>query len=423
MIHYFKIQIEEGKMEINRDLIQKLEKQYGDSFYILDIRKFEKNYQEFIGSFKKIYPNSNIGYSYKTNYLPQLCQTVHSLGGYAEVVSQMEYDLAINIGVPPSKIIFNGPLKIQEGIESAILSGSIVNLDSLSEVSSIKDLALKYPDRQIAVGLRCNFDIGYGISRFGLDVEGGDLELAFNTISQLKNCSILGFHCHFATPQKSLDSYAFRTKKMLELCSLYFTAPPKFIDLGGGFFGKMSEELKQQFDCNVYNYQDYAQVIASQVASYFSPDNTELILEPGLALVADVMQLVTKIVDIKTIRSRKIALSTGSVQNIKPNLHNKNLPITVYKDEANSNRDKLANGVDIVGYTCLEYDCLYKNYQGELTTGDYVVFENVGAYITVFKPPFIRYCPAIILYDSSCDDYKLIKRKEDFQDIFATYVM
>ena len=403
--------------------INDLEREYGDSFYILDIRKFEHNYREFLGCFQSIYPRTNIGYSYKTNYTPQLCKSVQSLGGYAEVVSQMEYDLAIQIGVLPSRIIFNGPLKINDGIENAILAGSIVNLDSLREISMIKDIAAKYPETKIAVGLRCNFDIGFGVSRFGLDVEGGDLEFAFNTISQLNNCSILGLHCHFATPQKNVKSYVLRTQKMLELCRLYFPDnPPKFLDLGGGFFGKMSEELKNQFDCHIVSYQEYADAIASQISNFFPNGETELILEPGLALVADVMQFVTKVADVKTIRSRQVALSTGSIQNIKPNLHNKNLPITVYKNVENRNREKLTGGTDIVGYTCLEYDCLYKNYQGILGVGDYVFFDNVGAYITVFKPPFIRYSPAILLYDSHSDNFELIKRQEKFQDIFETYI-
>ena len=54
---------------------------------------------------------SIIGYSYKTNYLPSLIKEMSNLGAYAEVVSRLEYDLALKIGVKPNKIIFNGPLK------------------------------------------------------------------------------------------------------------------------------------------------------------------------------------------------------------------------------------------------------------------------------------------------------------------------
>lgn len=413
-------------MKISWQILQKLEKEYGDSFYILDIRKFDNNYKEFLTSFREIYSNSNIGYSYKTNYTPKICQWVNSLGGYAEVVSQMEYDLAVRIGVPPSKIIFNGPFKLKEDIENAILAGSIVNLDSLHEVSIVEALAQRLPEREIAVGLRCNFDVGTSkISRFGFDIEGGELEYVFKMFKHLNNCSIKGLHCHFSTPKRSVESYALRARKMLEISRLYFQErQPEFIDLGGGFFGKMSEDLRKQFDCPIPSYQEYARAIAPEFKNKFSQDfEPELILEPGVAIVADVMKFVTKIFGVKTVRSRQLALTTGSVQNVKPTLNDKNLSIKVYKNAESLNQEKLVGEVDLVGYTCMEHDCLYKEYQGEIAVGDYAVFDNVGAYTTVFKPPFIRSSPPIISYDSLLNEYELIKRRESFQDMFSTYVM
>lgn len=413
-------------MKISWQTLQRLEREYGDSFYILDIRKFEDNYKEFLTSFREIYSNSNIGYSYKTNYTPKLCQWVNSMGGYAEVVSQMEYDLAIRIGVPPSKIIFNGPLKLNEDIENAIVAGSIVNLDSLREVLIVKDLAQRLPNHKLAVGLRCNFDIGSGtVSRFGFDVEGGELEYAFNTLEQLNNCSVEGLHCHFATSKRSVESYTLRASKMLSLSNLYFRErQPKFISLGGGFFGKMGEDLRKQFDCPIPSYQDYAQAIASRFKNQFPQiSSPELILEPGVAIVADVMKFVSKVVGLKTVRSRKLALVTGSIQNVKPTLNDKNLMMKVYRNESSLNQENFVGLVDLVGYTCMEHDCLYKEYPGEIGVGDYVVFDNVGAYTTVFKPPFIRSSPPIISYNSILDEYELIKRRETHQDLFSTYVI
>jgi hypothetical protein len=51
---------------------------------------------------------------------------------------------------------------------------------------------------------------------------------------------------------------------------------------------------------------------------------------------------------------------------------------------------------DIVGSSCMESDCLYRGYQGELKPGDYVVFDNVGAYTNVLRPPFINPAPPIL---------------------------
>ncbi|UKO97606.1 hypothetical protein [Nostoc sp. UHCC 0870] len=403
-----------------------LEKEYGDSFFILDIKKFERNYQEFLQAFRAIYPNTHLGYSYKTNYIPKLCQSVNAMGGYAEVVSQMEYDLAIAIGVPPSRIIFNGPLKYSEDIERAILAGSIVNLDCSEEVDIVTALARRLPNQQIAVGLRCNLDVGIGrISRFGFDVEGGELDEVFKLFRELNNCSVLGLHCHISSPTRSVESYQLRTQKLIELSDYYFQdKPPKFIDVGGGFFGKMNDDLQAQFDCYIPSYQEYAEAIAPQLTSRFSGDYTpELIIEPGVAVVANVLKFVAKVVGIKTVQSRQIALVVGSIHNIKPTLTGKQLSLQVYKSQENCDQRNISPPVDLVGYTCMEHDCLYNNYSGEIGIGDYVVFDNIGAYSVVFKPPFIRPNPPIISYDSTLNEYDLIRRRETTQDVFSTYVI
>jgi diaminopimelate decarboxylase len=53
--------------------------------------------------------------------------------------------------------------------------------------------------------------------------------------------------------------------------------------------------------------------------------------------------------------------------------------------------------------------------------GDYAVFDNMGAYTVVFKPPFIRPNPSIVTYDSETGSYCLSRRAETFDDVFASY--
>ncbi len=408
-------------MKLSWQLLQDLEQKHGGCFYLLDLSKFKDNYCQFLGSFRSIYQNTNIGYSYKTNYIPRICQSVYELGGYAEVVSQMEYDLAIKIGVPPARIIFNGPLKYPRDLERAVIAGSTVNLDSLQEVQIICELAQKLPAQQISVGLRCNFDIGTDlISRFGLDVENGDLDYIFEKFKELGNCHVKGLHCHFTTAQRSLESYALRAKKIIETTDKYFPdRPPEFIDVGGGYFGHMDEDLRQQFDFYIPTYQEYAEVIATQFKQRFTGDlQPELIIEPGVALVANVMKFVGKVVALKTIRSRHLALVTGSIHTVKPS---KQLPLTVYKNESNHAHIESNTPIDLVGYTCMEHDCLYPAYPVPVSVGDYTVFDNVGAYSVVFKPPFIWPSPPIVSYDSTTNIYTLARRQETTQDVFATY--
>ena len=77
-------------MQINKKTIETLQNKYGEAFYLLDSTRFRKNYAELKAAFNDVYPNWNIAYSYKTNYTPKLCRIVNELGGYAEVVSEME---------------------------------------------------------------------------------------------------------------------------------------------------------------------------------------------------------------------------------------------------------------------------------------------------------------------------------------------
>ena len=45
-----------------------------DSFFCVDMDVFKSNYREFITEFKKFYDDSIVAYSFKTNYIPDLCR-------------------------------------------------------------------------------------------------------------------------------------------------------------------------------------------------------------------------------------------------------------------------------------------------------------------------------------------------------------
>ena len=410
-------------MKITRDILEELSEIYGESFYLLDSQRFERNYDKFLKAFRDLYLETFIGYSYKTNYIPQLCVLINRKGGYAEVVSEMEFDLAIKLGVSPQKIIFNGPYKNGKTIKKCLLGGGIVNLDSFYEIDIVEKIAQDNPEIDMSIGLRCNFDVGDSMpSRFGFDIDREDFYHAFDRLKRLDNIIIKGLHCHF--PNRNIESYIIRVDKMLHLSNQLFSSPPEFIDLGGGFVGKMNNSLKKEFKYSVPEYQEYAEVIATRFRDFYKyldeSEKPNLLLEPGTALVADTMKFVVKVIDIKTIRNKIIATVSGSKYNIIPtSAGGLNLPITIYQKSEKYYEEY--DSVDIAGYTCMENDYLYRGYNGSLKRGDYIVFDNVGSYSIVLKPPFILpNCP-IIEYNSEKNSYEIIKRKEETEDIFKTF--
>lgn len=414
----------EEKMKLTNRILNEIGKEYGQSFYLLDTKQFTANYKELEKAFRDIYPNSHIAYSYKTNYTTKLCKLVDELGGFAEVVSDMEYKIALKLGVSPRNIYFNGPYKDSSAVEELLLTGGTVNIDSDFDLQIIKELALKKPENELSIGLRCNFDVQDGIvSRFGFDVEGKEFLTAINTIREIPNLKLNGLHCHFLS--KSIAVARKRAEVMLNLIQKHFKEPPMFISLGGGLFGKLADSLKAQFDIDIPTYEDYADAIAPQFREFFKDIEASrqpmLIIEPGTALVGDAMKFAAKVISIKDIRGKKFATLLGSIHNITPTLTKKNPPLNVYHDENNIDKQREYEDLDFVGYTCIENDHLYRGYNGKLAVDDYIVFDNIGAYSVVLKPPFILPNFAVVEYDDESNSVELIKSREKFEDLFSTY--
>ncbi|HPB76386.1 MAG TPA: hypothetical protein PLY96_14200, partial [Chromatiaceae bacterium] len=85
-------------MDLTWKFLSSVSNKFGDSFYLLDSRQLICNFQELLQSFREIYPNTDIAYSYKTNYVPKFCKLINMAGGFAEVVSEMELELSKRIG-------------------------------------------------------------------------------------------------------------------------------------------------------------------------------------------------------------------------------------------------------------------------------------------------------------------------------------
>lgn len=401
-------------MILNKKILNNLRTEYGDAFYLLDSEQFRKNYIELKSAFSDIYPNFNIAYSYKTNYTPKLCKIVNKLGGYAEVVSEMELELALRIGADAKKIIWNGPVKNYSYFEDFLLAGGTINLDSDDEFKWIEEIAKKHPDNTINVGIRCNFDVKDGvISRFGFDVDGKEFDSAWNLVNAHENIKLINLQCHFA--KRQVEYWPARAQGMVDLVNRLGFVPER-IDLGGGIFGKMPEELKKQFSSRIPDYDEYAEAAATIVAKAFehSDIRPELLIEPGSALVGDCMKFVGTIKTIKTVKDKTFVTVLGSQKNIS--MAGVNPPIEII---AMGGEQSHYENADVVGFTCIECDTLYKNYTGDLAVGDVIVISNCGSYSLVMKPPFIL--PNFPVLDICDGNIEVIKRKECFDDIFHTF--
>ena len=245
-------------------------KEYGSPLYVFHDAEFIENYEHLCKAIREYYPNYLPAYSYKTNYTPHICRLVKSLGGYAEVVSDMEMFVALKIGYKHEHIVYNGPCKGPQ-MEEHVLNGGISNIDNKAEAERIVALAKAHPNSLIKIGIRVNTDISASfISRFGLEVGSQEIDEVVTMLKAEPNIRLAGLHMHVSRA-RYIEAWQKRIDNILEAADKYIEGVPEFIDLGSGMFADMEDYLKNQFTINVPSYEDYAKVVAGTMAPLKSP--------------------------------------------------------------------------------------------------------------------------------------------------------
>lgn len=102
--------------------------------YVYDIDAFRKNVTDINSIIKSNYPNFRLGYSYKTNYLPQFIEVAKELKLYAEIVSKQEFEMVKAIGERDENIIYNGVIEDFWNKVLVASSGGIVNIENMTEL-------------------------------------------------------------------------------------------------------------------------------------------------------------------------------------------------------------------------------------------------------------------------------------------------
>ncbi len=405
--------------------LHSLAKLHGSPFYIFDREAFAANLREMGGAFRQQWPNTVIGYSYKTNYIPYVCRMARELGAYAEVVSRLEVDLALKLGCPPTEIIFNGPMKAEEDVELALRSRMILQLDTLRELDHVESFARRFPGESVTIGLRLNIVLrdedgkshlqeGAETGRFGFSPV--DLEEVAQRLRQWPNVRVTSLHGHVSSTSRSLWVYRTIVRTLADAAQRQFPDSVDTLDIGGGFFGRRSPAMGL---VDTPTYGDYAEAVGEALRAHpwVAARRPRLIIEPGMAVVADTMSFVTRVFEIKEVGARRLAVVDGTFYNVKPTMHRRNHPFAHIPETLSS---KPAETVSVVGATCMEKDCLLHEIEAApMKRGDFIRIGNVGAYSTVLTPPFIHPAPAILVRGRQ--GWTTIRRRQEFSDFFGTY--
>lgn len=405
--------------------IKTLVSQHGSPFYLINRGRFERNFEALTYAFQSRYSPFILAYSYKTNYTPYLCRLINDKGGWAEVVSRMEYDLALKVGCDPGRIIFNGPVKRSDDIDTALSGGSLVNLDSESELEAVMNYAGRYPDKTVRIGLRFNIGLSdeAGVShiqsslkvgRFGFDP--CNLDTIQKKLANRNNIKVVSLHGHTSTTDRSIWCFEVIARTLVDLAERFFANTVEFINIGGGMFGEIAPEYRW---CEVPSLESYAETICGVLndSTWVKSQKPALVIEPGVAIVANAVSFITQVVSIKRVRDKTFVTVDGSAFNSKPTFHKLNPP---YEVLSAANTVNPVETFDVVGSTCMEKDILLSEIAAPLpAVGDFIRLNNVGAYTVVMTPPFINPAPAILAQES--DRIVCVRRRQTLEDVFAGY--
>lgn len=408
--------------------IQDLVRQYGSPLFVVAENVLRHSYRLLHQAFKELYTKSTIAYSYKTNYLSAICAVLHSEGAWAEVVSGLEYEMARNLHVDGSRIIFNGPCKKSRELERAFMEGAAVNIDSFDELEAAEAAGLA-TGKKGRVGVRVNMQLNHPAwDKFGFSLEGGEAFEACRRIAQSRSLHLAGLHCHAGTYIIDLGVYR---KVMENLVSLAMNAQTgldaewEYLDIGGGFPSRNTlNTMLMHADTLNPPLTQYAGAVCGvlnrRLHEFKKPPR--LLLEPGRSVVDECMSLLTTVCAVKkNSEGLRFAIVDAGV-NLLPTAfyYRHDLAIAgrgpAFSGGSDSEDAGKTETIDIFGPLCMQIDVLRRQAQlPEIVKGDILMIRNAGAYNFSQSMQFINPRPAIVLLNRG--DAHIIRRAERYEDI------
>ena len=408
--------------------VEKIAREVGTPFYLYSHRTLLEDYRSFHSALGKI--RHLVCYAFKANSNSTLCKILSDAGSGADVASLGELKQALELGFPGGKIIFNGNGKTIEEMELAIKSDILMfNVDSFEELMLLNRVAVRL-GKKARIALRINPDIephthpyiatGVRKGKFGFElaraVEG------YKLAKRLGNLEICGIHMHIGSQITTIEPFITGVKKLITVSEKLKKTGINldYVNVGGGLGITYWNERPP-------TPASYARALIPLIKKIGSRG----IFEPGRVLVGDAGILVTQILHIKEMFSKKfVVVDAGMSDFIRPTLYNAYHEIKPVKlEEVAKGRLQLERPslwpagtrkvmvADVVGPICEAGDFFAKDRNlPKVSAGDLLTVFCAGAYgFTMSSNYNSRRRPAEIL--TRKERYSIIRERETYQDL------
>ncbi|XP_047370237.1 ornithine decarboxylase 1-like [Vespa velutina] len=388
------------------DIIKKIisSRDQEEAFYILDLGVIIKKHQDWIKNMPRVVPF----YAIKCNTHPMVIKILAAMNANFDCASKQEVQQVMELNISPDRIIFANPTKYPSHIKFAKSVGvEKMTVDGKFELYKIKKL---FPEAKIVIRFRCDGNsavarcIKLG-NKFGC--EPGDEAKELIQLTKDLGLILYGFSFHVGTPCVEFNAYVRGIeicKKLIAYAKSIECNDIKLIDIGGGFPG----EREFQIDEISHMINDAIKDIDPTI---------EIISEPGRYYVTSAFTLASVVHSKKTVSvgnnlKQMYYVSCGVYSGFMEELLklNSRHPIPLF----NPVSDKEYYST-VWGPTCDSYDCIVKDVLlPEFQIGDWLVWNNMGAYAASRSCQFNGFSPLIVhpfIRKSQWEDFCIIMNR------------
>lgn len=363
-----------------------------DSFYIFDVADVRLKFKKWIDKIPRVVPY----YAVKCNDDQEMVRTLAELGTGFDCASIKELEQILSMGIDQKRIIYSHTVKQASHLQFAADKGvEMVTFDSPAELNKIKSI---HPNAKVV--LRIKFDAASSIICMGIKFGCDPVTEAPELIKMCKELGMnlhgISFHVGSGTQDYGIFERALQSVRQLFDVAEDFGFKLNFVDIGGGFMGN---------DINLLD--NYSMYINQGIELYFRDPSVTIISEPGRYFCESAFTLVAQVI------LKKFSPDGHVHYYINDSIYHSFIMAFIYEAKLQfkiiRKTERLTEPIEypstIWGQTCNTKDKILDNQSiPEMEIGDYVAFENMGAYTTTVSSQFNGFKIGEIININSTDE-------------------
>ncbi|XP_050504638.1 ornithine decarboxylase isoform X2 [Diabrotica virgifera virgifera] len=347
-----------------------------DAFYVLDVGDIVRKHQEWREKLPRVTPH----YAVKCNDSLTVLETLNALGTNFDCASKGEINKVLSMGVEPERIIFANPAKPSSHIRHAAATGvNTMTFDSDTELHKVKNL---FPEAKLVIRIRCDAtDVQCQLgNKFGCDPITEAPELL--RIARSLDLDVVGVSFHVGSGCREPPVFRRAISAARDIFDFAETLGYNFslLDIGGGYPGGKGTSIHQ-----------IAEIVNLALDNYFPDPSIDVIAEPGRFYVSSAFTLVCNIHSIRNVNKinddggnyvqRMYYINDGAYGSFNCVLSDHQVKLLPQPLEERVGAKYYDSS--IWGPTCDVVDLVIEHAMlPEMKVGDWLVFEDMGAYTT-----------------------------------------